>query len=714
MSVKSEKDIEGYDYYDAGSAKIRVRRVAQNDFKIKAGRHYVTVGIIVLCFLAFTGILFNAQILNGEEYAKSGSTSFSTSVAKATRGEILDRNGVVLVGNRPGNTLIFNAVHFPSLKEQTERNKIILSLINLFEKNGAEWIDELPIVTNKNGSYSFTPDSEHKIKVMLSEDMLDLNRYATADDCMKLLSEMYDLGGYSKADARKIASVCYQLKLNGFNTANPYKFAEDVDDKIVAFIKERGSFYKGIDVEIEAYREYYDGSLAPHILGMVGAINAEEYEELAKKGYGMNDLVGKSGMELLMEDTLRGKDGEKTVTTSLEGVTTTEYTKEVQNGNAVVLTIDAGAQKVAQNALKNLCDNIPSMVSHGGSVVVLNCNTGEVLASATYPTYNLDTYNDDYQSLLENEASPLWNRAFQSVYAPGSTSKPSVALAGLEEGVIDENSIYECYYTYQYLDMTFGCVANHRTNFIDVRTALQDSCNTFFYKLGIELGAEKMNTYRQLLGLGQPTGIELPENIGVLDSPSYRASINQAWMPGFSIQSAIGQAGNLFTPLQLANYCATIANGGTRYNVHLIKEIKSFDLSETVMEKKPEIAVETGLDAKNIDLVKQGMRRVVTNSLTLKYDIGQVVDCAAKTGTSQVEHDVKGEKVVLTNGFFITFAPYDEPEIAICVAVEGAKSGSTCAPVAQAIYEYYFKNSKDKQDENQTQNQKQKTGTLIG
>ena len=434
--MKSEKDLEGYDYYDAGRAKIRVRRIKQNDYKIKTWRHYVTIGIIAACFLAFAGILFNTQIIKGEEYAKSGSTSVSTSVAKATRGEILDRNGVVLVGNRPGNTVIFNAVHFPSLSEQKERNKIILSLINLFEKNGAEWIDKLPIIIDNKGNYAFAPDSEHDIKVMLAEDKLNLNRYATPDDCMKKLIKDYDLSGYSKADARKIASVCYQFKLNGFNAATPYKFAEDVDDIIVAYIKERSSFYKGIDVEIEAYREYYDGSLAPHILGMVGAITAEEYDELAKKGYGMNDLVGKSGIELLMEDTLRGKDGVRTVTTSLEGVTTTEYTKPVQNGNAIVLTIDAGAQKVAQDALKKLCDNIPSMVPHGGSVVVLNCNTGEVLASATYPTYNLNTYNDDYEKLLENEASPMWNRAFQSVYAPGSTSKPSVALAGLEEGVI--------------------------------------------------------------------------------------------------------------------------------------------------------------------------------------------------------------------------------------------------------------------------------------
>ncbi len=708
--MKNEKDLEGYDYFNAGSAKIRVKRIKQFDYRMNPVRHYVTVGIIAACLLAFAGILFNAQILKGEEYALSGSTSVSTSTVKATRGEILDRNGVVLVGNRPGNTVVFNAIDFPSLSEQEERNKIILSLINLFEKNNAAWIDELPIILDKNGKFVYKPDSENAIKQMLSEDMLDLNRYATAENCMKELIEKYKLSGYSKENARKIASVCYQLRLNGFNTANPYRFAEDVDDEIVAYIKELSSVYKGVDVEIEAYREYYDGELAPHILGSVGSISAEEYADLKNKGYGMNDLVGKSGIEKLYESTLRGKDGERVVTTGVDGTTSTTFTKEVQNGDAVVLTIDAGAQKVAQKALKELCINIPSMVSHGGSVVVLDCNTAEVLAAATYPSYDQNTYNENYESLVKDEAAPLWNRAFQSVYAPGSTSKPSVALAGLEEGVINENTTYDCFYKYTYLDMEFGCVANHRTNHIDVRTALQDSCNTFFYKLGIELGAEKMNTYRQLLGLGQPTGLEIAENTGVLDSPSYRASINQEWMPGFTIQSAIGQAGNLFTPVQLANYCATIANGGTRYSVHIIKETKSFDLTETKTEKKPEVVVETGFKAENIQIVKEGMRRVITNSFDLNRTIGKVVKCAAKTGTSQVEHNIRGEKVVLTNGFFITFAPYDKPEIAICVAIEGAKSGSTCAPVAEAIYEYFYK----KADKNEEKKPSQQTSTLLG
>lgn len=695
------------EYYDAGSAKIKITRIKEKRHSEKKGRQFTTVFLIVAIFVAFGALLFNMQIVNGEQYALEGSASVSVSTVKATRGEILDRNGKILVGNRQGNAIIFDATKFPSFSEQEKRNEIILSLIKLFDENHAVWINELPIFINAQGEYEFVPDSDYEIKKMLGEDMLDLNRYATAEDCMNHMIETYKLEGYSMKDALNIATVCYQMKLNVFNSANPYTFAEDVPNEIVAYIKELSHVYVGVDVKIETYREYLDGTLAPHIIGMVGAIDAEEYAVLKEKGYAMNDEVGKTGIEELMEDYLRGEDGEKTVTVTSDGVVSTEYTKEVINGNSIVLTLDADLQKIAQDALKEKCDSIASPVPHGGAVVALNCNTGEVLAMATYPSYDITTYGDDYSSLVKNKASPLWNRALQSIYAPGSTSKPSTALAALEENIIDENSTYDCHYTYRYLDMTFRCIANHADHNIDVRQALQDSCNIFFYKVSQELGVEKMNTYRELLGLGQSTGIEIPENTGVLDSPSYRTSINQVWRPGFTLQSAIGQAANLFTPLQLSNYCATIANGGTRYNVNIIKEVKNFDLTESILKKEPTIAVETGISNENISIVQQGMKRVVSKSYTLSTGIGKVVDCAAKTGTSQVEHNINGVKKVLTNGFFITFAPYDNPEIAIAVAIEGGQSGASCASVAQAIYEEYFKINEEIPDNNQT-------GELIG
>lgn len=704
---KMTPEDDDVDYYNAGSAKIKVRRIKENKHKEKIGRQYTTAILISVVFIAFAVLLYNAQIANSEQYANAGSASVSASVIKSTRGEIFDRNGTMLVGNRQGNAVVFDATKFPSFEDQEQRNEIILSLINLFDENNQEWIDKLPIAINKNGEYEYTQDSELEIKTMLGKDMLNLNRYASADDCMNALVLRYKLEGYSKQDARKIASVCYQMRLGAFNAANTYKFAEDVDEIIISYIKELSSFYKGVEVEIETYREYYDGTLAPHIIGMVGAIDAEQYKELKDEGYGMTDLIGKNGIEKTMEASLKGENGEKTVTINSDGTTITEYTKQVKNGDSIVLTLDAGLQKVAQNALKEKCDSIETPVPNGGAVAVINCNTGELLASATYPSYDTNTYSEDYSSLSKNPAAPLWNRVLQSIYAPGSTSKPSVALAALEEGTITDTTTHTCHYTFQYLDMNFRCSASHSTSNINVKTAIQDSCNIFFYKVGRDLGVEKMNTYRELLGLGQATGIELKENVGVLDSPSYRTSLGQSWRPGFTLQSAIGQAANLVTPLQLATYCATIANGGTRYKTHIIKEIKSFDLTETVLDKKPEIAVETGISDENIAIVKDGMRRVVTKSYTLRNSIGKVVDCAAKTGTSEVEHKINGTTKVLTNGFFITFAPYDNPEIAVAVAIEGGKSGAAVASVAEEIYKYYF-------DTEENKNTHQETDTLIG
>ncbi|MDD6276235.1 MAG: penicillin-binding transpeptidase domain-containing protein, partial [Clostridia bacterium] len=254
--------------------------------------------------------------------------------------------------------------------------------------------------------------------------------------------------------------------------------------------------------------------------------------------------------------------------------------------------------------------------------------------------------------------------------------------------------------TYYYRKHTFVCQINHRNRNLTVKTALQDSCNSFFYYYGGEkLGIEKMNMYREMLGLGQPTGIELKENVGILDSPSYRTSIGQTWQPGFSLQSAIGQAGNLFTPLQLCNYVSTIANGGTRYSVHIVKSILSSGNSTVVKNNEPTVVCETGFSKKNVDIVKEGMRLVVTNG-SCKSTFGKLdIPVACKTGTSQVDKTINGVKKTYTNGFNISFAPYDDPEIAVAVAIEGATSGGSCAPVACDIYNYYFKNIKNTQVE---------------
>ena len=655
----------------------------------KKGR-FIAMVIIFVCLTAvFVFTLAKNQLIDGKTETASNTASVETTEVKATRGQIFDRNGNVIVGNRQGNDVVFNAAEFPEYSKQEERNKLIKSLIDLFETNNVEWNDDMPIVLDANGNYQFAEDREKDIETMKSRDILRLNKYATADDCMNELIDRYKLEGYSKSDARKIASVCYEMKINNFNSANPYTFATDVSDLVASVIKENSGFYKGVDVQIVNYREYTDGTLAPHIIGVTGVISAEEYAELKNDGYGMDDIVGKTGIEQLYEKQLKGKNGKKIVTTALDG-TQTIVTEGLENGDNVFLTLDAGLQKVTQDALADKINSLDSANKGGGAAVVMNCKTGEVLAIATYPSYDLNSYYKDYDKLVKDANSPLFNRALLSTYAPGSTAKVSTAIGILEEGVADENSTIECTGTYKY-----GLVCNNNPDktTIDIRTAIQDSCNIYFYHFGGELlGIEKMNIYREMLGLGQPTGIELYENTGVLDSPSYRASLGQKWQTGFSLQSAIGQAGNLFTPLQLCNYVSTIANGGTRYSAHLIKSVYSADNSTLIEEKKPEVVCETGFKKENVQIIKEGMRRVATVTLNGKFD-DSVVEVACKTGTSTLEKTINGKKGIYTNGFLITFAPYNDPEICVALAVEGAYSGGSLAPIASSIYNYYYKNT---------------------
>ena len=678
-------------------------------YKLSSGRRIAVICIIIGLFAFLVGDLIWVQIVNGEEYEKAvSSVSAKSSTITASRGEIVDCNGNKLVYNDQSYNLIFDGAYFPSSSAQEQRNKIILSLINLFEKNELEWIDELPLELDKNGAVKFKDDSESLIKEMKSSEMLNLNDYATAENCFDALISDYKLEEYSSSDAIKIASVCYGMKKSYFTVSNTYKFAEKVPDEIVSYIKENSKFYQGVDVEVSAVRCYSDGTLAPHILGMTGLINAEEYAEYKDKGYKMDDTVGKSGIELAMEDYLKGTDGEKTVYTDDEGNKTTEITKEPQQGNTVVLTINEGLQEVAANALRDALEDYAgtkgNMVPSAGAVVVLSCEDSSILACASYPTYDISTYGENAEKLNNATGSPLWNRALMSTYACGSTAKPSVAIAALEEGLIDEDYTVYCDGSYTYLGQKFKCEQAHESIYVNVVNAIDESCNTFFMEVGRILGIEKMNEYRNLLGLGAKTGCELNEAVGVLDSPEYRASINQEWQPGYTVQSAIGQAGNLFTPIQLANYVNTIANGGTRYRTHFIKSIKSADYSETIMKTEPEIVCRTGISEETLDIVKRGMREVGVTGYCAKYFKDLSVEVACKTGTSQEIRNLNGVSVKINNGFLIAFAPYDEPEIAVAVVGEGMVSGVYVAPVVAAVVDYWCGMS-DSTDEIQPENE---------
>ncbi|MBQ2847234.1 MAG: hypothetical protein IJE74_03155 [Clostridia bacterium] len=663
--------------------------------KITAKRRIISVTVILSLLVFFGFDLVKIQIIDGEKYdAASSSVSANTAPISAARGEIVDEQGKPLVYNDQGYSVIFDAAYFPSSSEHSQRNEIINSLIQLFESNSLEWTDTLPLVFDANGTIAFKEDSENEIKEMKSKDRLKLNDYATAQNCFDALIDRYELEQYSAQAARKIAAVRYEMERIYFRIGNPYTFALDVPEEIIAKIKENSGYFKGVDVQVVPVRKYADGSLAPHILGRIGAIDADEYSEKKNEGYKITDFIGKSGIESAMEKYLKGTDGEATIYTDGDGNRTTEVTTDPIHGNTVVLTINAGLQDVTNKALeKALWDYAGSkgnMVENAGAAVVINCKTGAILACTTYPTYDISTYSENVAELNTAPGSPLWNRALLSTYATGSTMKPSVAIAALEEGIIDTEYTFYCSGLYTYLGQQFKCEQSHDSRFVDVVHAIDESCNTFFYEVGKNLGIEKMNEYRTLFGLGSKTGCELGEASGVLDSPEYRATLNQKWLPGYTVQSAIGQAGNLFSPIQLANYCATIANGGTRYKTHFVKCIKSYDYSQNVLETKPEIVAETGVSAETLNTVKQGMLEVGTTGYCSSYFAGLPVKVAAKTGTSQEIRQIDGVSVKINNGFLIAFAPYENPEIAVAVVGEGMTSGAFVAPVVAEIVDYYF------------------------
>lgn len=658
-------------------------------------RLYILVGIILFSFLAFAGRMIGVQVVDYETYAQAANSTVRRDVeVEAARGEILDRNGSPLVVNRQGNSLIFDAAYFPSSEEQESRNEIILSLINLMKTQGEEWNDTLPLVFGSDGKIVYKEDAETDIEYLKSKEMLHLNDYATAQDCFDGLIEKYSLQKYSKEDARNIASVCYGMAKNLFSVSSPYTFAEDVSTETVSKVKENSTFYKGVDVEVVPYREYVDGTLAPHVIGRVGAIDADEYAELKEKGYKMDDLVGKDGIEAAMEEQLRGKNGKKTVTTDSEGNVSVEYTEDPVQGNTLVLTLSKPLQEAANKALAEVVEDLKSKgySNSAGSAVVLDVHTGEVLACSSYPTYDISKYSENAAKLNSDPGAPLWNRALLSAYAPGSTFKPLIGLAGLEEGIITKDTTFHCNGSYWRFPNQFYCLENNGN--INITHALEHSCNVFFYETGYQLGIDKINYYASKMGFGQKTGIELPEVSGMVANPEEFAQNHAGaqWMVGDTVQASIGQSDTLVTPIQLATYCATIANGGTRYVPHIVKSVKKYDYSSTVLDKQPQVALETGFSQQNLGIIKEGMSLVseYTGSATHVYLDNYEPKIACKTGTAEVYAQKDGKLQKQTNCFLITFAPYDDPEIAIAVSVEDAKNSSYTAKVAKAIYDAYF------------------------
>lgn len=674
----------------------------------KSGRTTFVIILILAVLCGFAYDLFCIQVRDTEYYAAQNNTVKTYTVPiEAARGEIVDRNGNPLVTNKQGNSIILDAAYFPSSNENEERNKVVFNLINLFQSNKEEYIHNLPLKINKKGKITFFTEKdddkfEASIKTMKSADMLNLQNYATAQNCFDAMIEKYGLEEYLEKygaeTALEIGNVRYELTRLLFSVSNPVTIAEDVSDKTVAEIKENKEKYLGADVQVVAFREYTDSALAPHIIGTVRKINAEEYELRKEQGYSITDEIGESGIESACEEQLRGIPGEKTVTIDGDGNVTEEITKEPVQGDTIVLTIDKDLQKVAQQKLEKICKKV-DYYNSTGAVVVEDCNSGEILAAASYPSYDLNDYYTKYKQLATDRKTPLYNRFALGTYAPGSTFKPMMAAAALQEGVVDGGSVFYCNKFFKVNDMTFKCTSSHGGE--TVRTALRDSCNVFFYNCSQKLGIDKMNMYGSMFGLGEKTGVEIPEARGILAGPEYRKRFDMSWRPGDTVQAAIGQSDNLNTPLQLCNYCAIIANGGTKYQMHFVKASISnaTGISNTIASN----VVETiDVDTENLKIVREGMRLVATSGGPHRIFNKLDIKVGCKTGTSQVV--VNGVKH--NNGFLITFAPYENPEISIASAIELAGSGTSTSEITSSIIDYYYSH-------NTNEKKAQKDATLL-
>ncbi len=644
--------------------------------------------VVLFCILVgimgiFAARMFDFQVVTAAKYASvSGDTRTIQKTVKAARGEILDRYGRPLVVNRNGYDVIFNYAEI----NMDKINDTIVDLTDLFAESGTEWIDLLPLTD----TFPIDFDGE-KSDIAAMKSKLGLNTYATARNCYDEMVRKYSLEGMNKDLQRRVMGVRYSMDKSDFSIFTSYTFAKDISKQLLTYIEESYSYLDGVSVDTVPYREYASPDIAPHIIGVMSKITAEDWEKYRDKGYSYNDTVGAFGMEKTFEDYLHGEDGIISYKVNNDGkIISSEVTKEPVQGDTVYSSIDKNLQRVAQNALKNTVEESKATMPEiaGASAVVVEVKTGQVLAAANYPSYSLDTYYDDIETLQKDKTGkPLNNRAFSGIYPPGSCYKPLVAAVGLQTGAITPSEHINCVRKYTYYDSNGPSCMGHHGN-INVVSALSKSCNYYFFETGRRIGIDKIDQYAKLFGLGTKTGDpnEIDESSGRLAGPEFSAKMGATWYAGNTLQAAIGQGDNAFTPLQLAAYTATIANNGTRYQTTILNSIKSYDLSEMKVNRNtPKTVAEVGISAENMNIVKEGMLSVTEDGTARRYFSDYPVKVAGKTGTA--------ENAGKDHSVFVCFAPYDDPEIAISVVVEHGQYSTTTGPVAKAILDEYFFNS---------------------
>lgn len=698
-------------------------------------RLYVLAGLFTLALVVYLGMLFDIQVNDHEYYlTKSVNTIAKKEKVEASRGIITDRSGRPLVSNRSTYSLTFDT---SLLKDGEDQNDALLRLLELCREQGVDWVDNLPVT--RQAPFAFTVDSVSSTQkarflsylkdlkptkealaaylavhpeVVAAEDAETAGDSGgtTAPDGSALLKTLkaehltshllVEAGitvprlidwmredfqvpeGYSRDEARLVLGVQYELAIRKLGTNDAYVLAEDVSTEFISLINDGG--YSGAKISSSFVRKY-ETSYATHILGTVGTLYKEDLDNPLYADYPMNAIVGKEGVELAFERYLHGTDGTRIVSTNSEGkVTGIYYQKEPQPGNTVELTIDLELQKVVEDALEKTVSAMneeDGNTARGAAAVVEAVGTGEILSIASYPTYDLSTYRQNYAALEADPSYPMLNRATQGGYAPGSTLKPLTAIAALEEGVIEPyqklNSPVTWYYPGDPNSYAKCWYRSGSHGLINITQAITLSCNYFFAEMGYRLGLDTLNEYVRAFGLGEHTGIEIGDRTGNLTENK----------PGENLApwAAFGQADYLFTPIQLANYIATLVSGGKRCDAHLLKAVKTYDNTEVVALGNTEPQTILDISAENLEAVKQGMLGYTQpGGMVYSYFKDCVVSAGAKTGTAQLGANVTN------NGVFVCFAPYEDPEIVVSIVIEQGGSGAALASTAVKILNAYF------------------------
>lgn len=658
--------------------------------------------------------LFNLQIVNGKEYRETSNTRLSReTVIKAARGSIKDRTGNLLVTTKMG----FNIELYKTKINTTTLNKTILNTIKILENNNDKYINNLPISIEP---FKFTIDDEESQVNWKKEN--DIKEDATPEQCFYELKEKYKIEQDNILEAYKIMVVRYEISRNGYSSIRPVTIAKDVSRESAVKLGEQSIYFPGISATNEPMVSYPSGSLASHILGYVGNITETELDG-REDTYGINDVIGKVGIQYVFEEYLRGKDGIKQLDMSVDGTITDEYiTQEAVAGSDVILTIDANLQAATEKALAN---NIKKIASGGfskrsdakaGAAVVMNVKTGEILAMASYPDYEPELFvNGISQKKLDeyNKGDNIFNRAISGVYAPGSTFKMITAIAGLETGVITSTEKINDIGVYKKAHEPACWIWNSygmSHGWLNVTEAITHSCNYFFYEVGYRATIDNIAKYAKYYGLGEKTNVELPmEEKGIVATRDKAKERGDEWQIGETLSAAIGQSYNSYTPIQMAKYISMLANGGEPIDVTIVKSINDVngnqvskeDITKFVNAKlglTKEKKENLNIKKENIDAILKGMKGVTSEEGGTAYSTfaNFNIELGGKTGSAQT--DVQGK----INGWFVGFAPYEEPEIAVVVLVENAGSGSYTAEVARDILQEYFGMNMEKVEEDLT------------